>query len=128
MNTDCMSYSIDLRKKVIEFVEAGGSIIEGARIFGISRRTIYNWIRKKQDVGSLKDKPPKRPWKKLDPQALMTLLDTHPDLTLKEYGRHFGMKASSMFNAFKQLKITRKKRLSAIGKGMKKNVEYFWSK
>ena len=123
-----MSYSTDLREKIIAFVEAGISIAEVARIFGVSRPTIYQWVRKKKDLGSLKDKPPKRPWKKLDPQALLILVEQHPDLTLEEYGKHFDIKPSSMYNAFKRLKITRKKRLCDTKKGMKRSVQHFWSR
>ena len=123
-----MSYSTDLREKIVAFLEAGLSIAEAARIFGVSRPTIYNWVRKKKDLGSLKDKPPARPWRKLDPQALMLLVEKHPDWTLEEYGKHFGIKPSSMFNAFRRLKITRKKRLCDTKKGMKRSVQHFWSR
>ena len=56
-----MSYSIDLRKKVIEFVETKGSASEAAELFSISERTIYNWLKKKKTNGSIEDKPPHRP-------------------------------------------------------------------
>jgi putative transposase len=48
-----MGYSIDLRKRVIQFVEAGGSVIDAARTFSVTRRSIYNWIKKKKDTGNL---------------------------------------------------------------------------
>jgi putative transposase len=119
-----MSYSIDLRERVVKFVEEGGSIAEGARLFDVSRPTIYQWIKKKSS-GSLKDNPPKRPWKKIDPQALITFVQKHSDLTLAEYAKHFGIKPSSMFNAFKRLKITRKKRPCNTKKGMKASEQHF---
>ena len=36
-----MPYSLDLREKVINFVENGGTITKAAYIFGIGRASIY---------------------------------------------------------------------------------------
>lgn len=96
-----MSYSIDLRKKVLEYLEKGGTVIEASRLFTICRPTIYQWIRKKQG-GSLKDAKPKRPWRKIVPEQVIEFVEKYPDRTLADYGKHFGIKASSMFNVFKQ--------------------------
>lgn len=123
-----MTYSTDLREKVLQFVEKCGSITEGARLFGISKPTIYNWLKLKEKEGSLAAKRPKRPWRKIIPSVLMVLLEKHPDWTLKEYGEYFGMTQPSVSNAFARLKITRKKRLCATKNGTKKSVHYFWSR
>ena len=39
-----MSYSVDLRKRVVSYVESGGSKSEAARRFEVSRKTVYNWL------------------------------------------------------------------------------------
>ena len=39
-----MRYSIDLRKRVLDFVEAGGSKAEASRRFSVSRTIIYEWL------------------------------------------------------------------------------------
>ncbi|MDE0317722.1 MAG: IS630 transposase-related protein [Candidatus Poribacteria bacterium] len=39
-----MRYSQDLRKRVLDFIAAGGSKAEASRRFRISRRCIYNWL------------------------------------------------------------------------------------
>ena len=39
-----MPYSLDLRKKVINFVENDGTITEAAHIFWIGRASIYRWL------------------------------------------------------------------------------------
>ena len=122
-----MSYSIDLREKITKFVENGGSIIEAARIFDVSRPTIYRWLEKKNS-GSLRDPKPQRPWRKINPQILTELVEKHPDWTLVEYAHHFGVKAASILKAFRSLKITRKKRHYNIKKEMKRNERYFWSR
>lgn len=105
-----MSYSIDLRERVIKFIEEGGSKSEASRIFDVTRKAIYSWIKKKASNGTLKDSPPKRRWKKLEPDALKKYIEANPDFTLKDYGRHFGASAPSVCLALRRLKITQKKR------------------
>ena len=39
-----MLYSLDFRKKVINFVENGGMITKAAHTFGIGRASIYRWL------------------------------------------------------------------------------------
>jgi putative transposase len=39
-----MPYSLDLRKKVIEYVEKGGGVTKAAQIFQVSRASIYRWL------------------------------------------------------------------------------------
>jgi transposase len=121
-----MSYSIDLRKKIIEFLEKGKSIADASRIFGISRPTIYKWLKKKVIEGNLSDKKPKRKWKKIDPTLLVVFIKEHPDFTLVEYAKHFKVSPVAICRTLKKLKITRKKRLIFIKNEMKPSVHYFW--
>lgn len=123
-----MSYSIDLRERVIKFIENGGSKMEAVRTFSISRETIYSWLKKKAVKGTLKDDPPKRGWKKIEPSALLAYVEQYPDLTLAEYGKHFGAKSSSICTTLKRLKVTRKKRQLSTKNATKKSVQHFWSK
>ena len=39
-----MPYSLDLRQKVINFVENVGAITEAAHTFGRGRASIYRWL------------------------------------------------------------------------------------
>lgn len=123
-----MSYSIDLRERVISFIEQGGSKVDASVIFGVCRPAIYSWLRKKAETGSVKDAPLKRGWKKLNPEKLKAYVKEHPDLTLADYAKHFGASSPSVCMALKKLKITRKKRQLFIGKGTNKNVRHFWSR
>ena len=123
-----MSYSVDLRERVIKFIEEGASKSYAARTFRVSRPAIDRWIRKKETNGTLEDLPLKRGWKKIDPQALISYVQEFPDLTLADYAKHFKASGPSIWLAFKRLKITRKKRQNGIKSGMNKNAPYFWKK
>ena len=48
-----MAYSIDFRKKVLDYCERTGSITEAAHVFQISRNTVYGWLRLKEKIGEL---------------------------------------------------------------------------
>jgi putative transposase len=123
-----MSYSNDLRKKVIEFIDKGNSIADTAKVFGITKPTIYRWLKKQRYDGNLSDKPPKRPWKKIDPRLLIVFVKQHPDFTLLEYAKRFKTSAAAICRTLKKLKITRKKRLVFTKNETKPSVHYFWSR
>jgi putative transposase len=40
-----MAYSLDLRKRVVDYVENGGGITKAA-VFKVGRATIYRWLRR----------------------------------------------------------------------------------
>jgi transposase len=45
-----MTHSLELRKQDIKYVESGGSQLEATTIFGVTSRTIWNWIQRKSRV------------------------------------------------------------------------------
>ena len=122
-----MSYSIDLRGRVVRFVEAGCKEVEASWVFGICIPTINSWLVKKALKGTVKDDPPKRGWKKLEPIAVEGYVKQNPDLLLSDYAKYFGVSIVAISKAFKRLKITRKKRRPSIKKEAKKDGVYFWS-
>ena len=73
-----MSYSLDLRQKVITYLENGGYITKVAKIFGIGRTTIYRWLK------HYNREPTKveRGQKKLDRKALEKYVHETPDPNL----------------------------------------------
>lgn len=114
-----MSYSVDMRERVIQFIKEGGTKTEAAQLFKLSRQTIYNWTHKLESRGTLEDPPPRREWKKIDPEKLKALIKENPDATQKELAQHFNVHQTAIMYALSRLKITRKKRPLSIAKGMK---------
>lgn len=118
-----MIYSLDLRERVIAFIESGGKKIEASRRFDVSRPTIDNWLLLKKETGTLKSPPlPPRSWRKLNPETLSKYVESHPDAMLEDYACHFQTSPSGIWRALKRLNITRKKRPRSIRSGMKGNV------
>jgi len=110
-----MSYSIDLRKKVMEYLESGHSQREAQKVFQIGLSAINRWRQRYEKTGKLEDKKPCRSFKKLDPEELEEYVAKHPEAYLKEIGEAFGCTETSVRRAFRRLGITRKKRRSATG-------------
>lgn len=100
-----MPYSLDLREKVVEYVENGGSITEAAKVFRIGRASIYRWLNRPQ----LEATKVKRRQRKLDWKALEKDVKENPDARLVERAQKFGVHPSAICYAFKKMKITRKK-------------------
>ena len=107
-----MSYSEDLRKKVIEYVGVGNSQRSASRTFDICLSTVNRWHQKHKKTGDLTDLAPRRGFKKIDPVKLESYIHKHPDAYLKEISEEFGCSESGVRYALKSLNITRKKRRS----------------
>lgn len=101
-----MPYSLDLRKRVIDFVEGGGSVSKAATTYRVGRATIYRWLNR-ADLAPTKVTRRKR---KLDWEALRNDVEKNPEATLKERAQTFGVSISALSQAFKKMKITRKKK------------------
>lgn len=102
-----MTYSVDLRRKVVAFVRDGGSQREAARHFDISLWCVRDWLTRKDLKPQQKGVPRQR---KLDKQAVRAHVRDHPEAILRERAAHFGVHVSSMGWALHRLKLTRKKR------------------
>ena len=115
-----MSYSIDLRQRVVDFVRQGGSKSEAARLFGVSRGRVYVWLKLPADQMGARKPGPKQAHK-LDMRALEQTVRANPDVLQTELAQHFGVRKSTIHYALQRLKITRKKRLSAIASDAPRN-------
>lgn len=100
-----MTYSPDLRSRVLAFVKQGGSKVEASARFGVHRLTIYSWLRQ----------PLRRPklrrtrQRKLDKLALQQHVQTYPDAVLRERADHFGVHPNAIWVALRHLDISVKK-------------------
>jgi putative transposase len=104
-----MSYDLIMKKRVIAYVERGGSKADAARIFGISRGVIYRWLALGDDL------VPKKPGRvrgvgyRLDWLALHARIKETPDLTLRELAQEFDVGINTIWHALKRTGLSRKK-------------------
>jgi len=114
-----MSYSKDVRRLVKKHVASGGSKSEAARIYGVSRGTVYLWL----GLGTKKlkgTKPGPKGNRKVDAAALLASIKARPDIRLVELGAQFGVHESTISYALKRAGMTRKKNVPVFSGNMQK--------
>jgi transposase len=105
-----MAYSEDLRKRVLAFVQAGGSKTEAAERFGVSRAIIFLWCRTPEKTSASKPGP-KGCWK-VDLMVLKQKIEERPTAYQQELARGLGVSRSSIWRGLQKLRLTRKKNVS----------------
>ena len=106
-NIGLMRYSSDLRKRVLDFIQNGGSKAEAARRFQVSRTCIYQWLAAPNPLTY--QKPGPRKPHRLDPDELATHVKALPDATQKELAAHFGVSQQGVWYGLKKIGCSRKK-------------------
>ena len=79
------AYSLDLRERVVAFVESGQTMRATAAVFDVSVASVVKWTQRKNATGHATAKPMggKRPWLlEAERDWLLARLDAKPDLTL----------------------------------------------
>ncbi len=99
-----LSYSVDLRERVVSYVRGGGSQTQAAALFQVGRTTLYRWL----NATDLHPKPALERRRKLDKAALAAHVRDFPDALLKERAAHFGVHINAIWTALKKLKVTKK--------------------
>lgn len=100
-----MTYSIDLRKRVVSFINDGGTHKDAARLFKVSTKTIYNWLQRPD----LRPKVHGFRKRKLDKDALKRHVEEYPDALLRERAAHFGVHINAIWVALRAMNIREKK-------------------
>jgi hypothetical protein len=99
-----MSYSIDMIEQALKFVRCGGSQVEAGRLFGVDRKTIYNWL--KRDFSKSYRKQIRNCI--IDKTALMEHVKSHPDFLLRESCLEFGVSPSGMWRSMRSMGLRKK--------------------
>lgn len=114
-----MVYSLDLRKKALAYIENGASLAETSRIFGVTTRTLSNWLQRQKQQDLAPKMHGSNP-SKIDNDKLKKHIEEHPDSYLREIAEVFSTSLQAVFYACKRLKIKLKKRQHTTKKKTKK--------
>jgi len=107
-----MSYSKDLREKVMAHRAKGHTQEETSRIFGVSVSAIKDWEKIVAETGSLEKRELNRRYRKYEDEKMREIIASEPDLYLYEIAERFeGGTVGGVRDALKRLGITRKKRV-----------------
>jgi len=102
------AYALDLRERVVQFIQQGGSKAEAARRFSLARSSVYRYLEAAQQ-GTLAPKKSWGHWRKLAPQKLQAHVQKHPSATLKELQAVFGVSHHALWVRLRQIGFTLKK-------------------
>lgn len=83
-------YSVDLRRRIIDALEAGESTIGVARRFAVSDSSVRRYRRQVRERGTLEPRTPPGPVPRIGPEdydALLAQVQAQPDATLREHCR-----------------------------------------
>ena len=116
-----IAYSLDLRKRVVEFVQKGGSKAEASRRFGVSQWCVFNWLKRK-DLEPRK--APEGHNRRLDWEGLKKHVEEFPDLTLRERAKLFNSSSSQIGYALQKMRVTVKKTLKYQERSPERRADY----
>src|ERR1017187_6791130 len=102
------AYTLDLRERVVKFLQAGGSKVAAARRFDLARRTVYRYLAAAK-AGTLAPKTSWGQWRKLDPKKLAAHVQKHPDATLHELAASLAVSHNAAWVRLGKLGFTLKK-------------------
>lgn len=106
-----MTYSMDLRERVVSYINSGGQQTVAAKIFSVSLRTIHKWMHSYRATGEIKLLPRGGgPRSKVDEEKFKEYVKTNPDKTLEEIGAQFGISyEGARYNLIKHNFVYKKK-------------------
>jgi len=119
------AYSLDLRERILKNYDAGVPVEDVAAQFDVSRSWVYSLVKQRRETGSIaprRYRPGRK--QKLAPyeKEVRKLVADQPDATLVEYcnmlSEHVSVSTAALCEFLRHLKITRKKRPSALPSGI----------
>ena len=105
-----MAYSIDFRRRAIEYMDEGHSGKELYEAFKILPSNVYRWRKLFEKTNSLRPEYRKTRKRKIDIKEPEQAIERKPDITIPELAKMFNCTKQSIHSALKRANITRKKR------------------
>lgn len=125
-----MSYSIDLRQRVVDFVlTEKASQKKASEVFQVHYKTVLNWVKQWKKTKELSPKARRtKPASKLDYRRLREQVLAHPDWYQYEHAQTFDVSQSAISKALSKMGITHKKKTCHYEEQNEQDVEAFKQK
>jgi len=105
-----MAYSVDLRKRVLEYIREGNSHTKASKVFKVGTTAIKDWKKLLKETGGLENRPLEREARIYKSDKLKAYVEQNPQAFLHEIAKHFGGSAQGAADALNRENITLKKR------------------
>jgi len=114
-------YSLDLREKVIAFLQSGKTQKEAAHVFALNKMTVNGWYLRYKKEGHCRPKARPGAKPRLSLEALIKYLEIQKDARLIDIAHAFGLSQSGAHYWTKKLGFTYKKKPSPTWRPRSKN-------
>ena len=114
-------YSLDLREKVIKYIESGGSQISASNIFNLGYSTVHKWYKRYKTEGHFKPRSRLGAKPKIDRDEFIKYVKTHDNADAMEIGVYFGISPSGARYWLKKIGFSYKKKPLPTWRLAKKN-------
>ncbi len=101
-----MAYSIDYRKRVLEYLDEGHTQAQAQEVFKVGSSTIKGWKKLLSETGTLQKRELNRKARVFEEDKLQAYIEEHPQALLKDIAKHFGGSTSGAADALERGKIT----------------------
>jgi transposase len=115
-------YSLDLREKVINFIMAGNTQTEAAKVFSLNLSTVNRWYLRHRKEGHCHPRKRLGAKSKIDKESLKLYITQNPNATLQEISKEYGVSLWGIYYWIKRLGFSYKKKPLPMWKLVKKNV------
>ena len=105
-------HTLELRERIVRFVNQGGLKTDAAKIFNVGRKSVYRYL-DAAEAGKLAPLPCGGSKKKFSSEKLEEEVAKKPDATLKELGKELGVNHVSVWRRLRKMSVTRKKKRCA---------------
>ena len=118
-------YSLDLRKKVIKYIESGGSQISASKIFNLGYNTVNRWYTRYRSEGHVDPRVRSGRKSKIIMEEFIKYVNENPNMDSSEIGNYFGIGATGAQYWLKKIGFSYKKKPIPTWKPMKIKEQNF---
>ena len=114
-------YSLDLRERVIKYIEIGNTQLSAAEVFRLNPSTVNRWCVRYKREGCYKPRRRIGAKRKIDSEALKDYISSNPDSKLKDLAKKFLVSTWTIHYWLKLLGFSYKKKPLPMWKQVKKS-------
>ncbi len=114
-------YSLDLRERVIKFLESGNTQILAAKVFSLNLSTVNRWHLRHLREGNCAPRKRLGAKSKVDQKRLESYIISNPDAKLRDLSAIFGVSIWGIYYWLGKLGFSYKKKPSPMWKQIKKS-------
>lgn len=114
-------YSLDLRERVIKFLESGNTQILAAKVFSLNLSTVNRWYLRYRREGNCDPRKRLGAKSKVDQKSLESYIISNPDAKLRDLSSIFGVSVWGIYYWLGKLGFSYKKKPLPMWKRIKKS-------